>query len=1203
MPLFPWMDKEKMLSEVYTEMEMEEYKGRGRKKTVVPLNDCKDLFKNVKPQGTRILVKGDPGTGKTTFVQKLAFDWATKHLVMFDVVLVVKLKFADKSQSIASMVKGQIETLWEDDRVSEEDIAEYMRSGRDRVLLVLDGLDEINLKQYPQVQEVLVGERYRKCCILATTRPHVAETLHNKMTTVAKIKGFSREQAKQFVGNILVGNEFLEFFRQLDGKKMSQMYRVPLVVQALALLFREYKKLPRSHTITYDELVLFLNKSCKQSKDLTEEEIQAAMDEVSQLAFEGLIREDRKLVFSRDEIKDDNVRKLGILTTEKAGSGFRPTEVLQFVHKTVQEHSASDHVVKRLLSDDREPWEALVEQFRRYALSYALKLPDFCSEDKLSSMDTLWKSALRKIVTEVLPGPGLEKELTNLYQNLAEAGLFDEEIDFEKVSDVFTSHPFLKDALTEEEKTMLVPFLVKEMFMKMPKKTRLGMTNNPAVKILSRNMIIVKDLLAWAGNYVSISQLKNALEHIQNILQPHLFLPEDGCKQYFGEYKVQYDKYKTLFSFICGKLADHPALRDAILQEMAVLLIQHSFDANNGGVLKVNEILSLVWDLKSESLPDDYSSEIRASDPDSDPFLVAPALVYLRPMRRFPNIENLEPDKPCALKIHGIGANISEFIPKVTSYIRHLKNIHVLELQWMDHQDQDLSSSYQEFMTVLSQSYLVSVELGNVDSQLVTLLMQNLPLSVKRLALETVSARGIPKGSFTFPPEVHLVSLQLENCHFAVDRLFRNTTFPNLITIASDCDIRDREGKKPQMWTKEDIKSLLDAVRAGRIPVLKDLEICNSYLKGCSPELVEILKAKSFRSAHFSLAELSREDGHIFLSNIDNGNLDHIEFLSLIENVQIELLGEQLKTACEQHEIHLNVGSLNNGDLLPSSSPETLTSLMAQVLENHVAPAAATGNETEPVSTAETLVPSFTTEQIQNTIGFISSLTQEQRQSVITFLTTLTPGQTQDIRNLFSSFNPKQAQTLMILISNLFQNQSSTLPVPLENPILRNKMSFLLEEYIGKDAASAIINLLIKLTPATPEQVLQWELLFISCQSQAQSIFKLLRSFHPEQRQTMIKIISSFSPEQKQTVKTIICSLTSQQLHTVLTQISRINPETTQTIVTLISTVNPEQLHSLFTLISRLIPGQGVTETHGPQETRGNPQQKRQEYLDDLDLD
>ena len=442
------------------------------------------MFKNVEPQGTRILVKGDPGIGKTAFVQKLAFDWATKHFVRFDVVLVVKLKFTDKTQSIISMVKNQIETLSENYQVSEVDIASYMKSGRDRVLLVLDGLDEINLKQYPQVQEVLLGEGYRKCCILATTRPHVAETLYNKMTNVAKIKGFSRERAKQFVGHILDGKELEEFFQQLNHKKMSQMHQIPLIVQALALLFKESQKLPRTYTITYDELVFFLSKTCKQSKELTEEELAVAMDEANELAFKGLIGEDKQLVFSRDEIKDENVRKLGILTAEKAGSGFNPTEVLCFVHKTVQEHSASDHVVKRLLSDDRGPWEALVGQFRKDAATKdqeelerernksTTTHPTSEESDELGRKNMIVKSALQKILTEVVPRPDIEKEFRYVIHKLLEAGAFDEEIDFARVSQALASHPDTDKVLTKEEQTVLAHYLVREIIMESPKEWR-----------------------------------------------------------------------------------------------------------------------------------------------------------------------------------------------------------------------------------------------------------------------------------------------------------------------------------------------------------------------------------------------------------------------------------------------------------------------------------------------------------------------------------------------------------------------------------------------------------------------------------------------------------------------------------------------------------------------------------------------------------
>ena len=86
------------------------------------------------------------------------------------------------------MVLEQLQSI-SDTPASKTAVRSYLRSGKDRVLLVLDGLDEIKLKEFPHIQEVLRGQAYRKCCILATARPHVAETCQNKATSVAKILG------------------------------------------------------------------------------------------------------------------------------------------------------------------------------------------------------------------------------------------------------------------------------------------------------------------------------------------------------------------------------------------------------------------------------------------------------------------------------------------------------------------------------------------------------------------------------------------------------------------------------------------------------------------------------------------------------------------------------------------------------------------------------------------------------------------------------------------------------------------------------------------------------------------------------------------------------------------------------------------------------------------------------------------------------
>ena len=107
------------------------------------------------------------------------------------------------------------------------------------------------------------------------------------------------------------------FFQQIDERNMSKMVSVPILVQTLALLFRENKQLPENYKTTYDELVLYLRKKCEDNKGLTDNEIKEAMNEINQLAFRGLTRDDRQLVFSRDEIKNENIMEIRIVSCRK----------------------------------------------------------------------------------------------------------------------------------------------------------------------------------------------------------------------------------------------------------------------------------------------------------------------------------------------------------------------------------------------------------------------------------------------------------------------------------------------------------------------------------------------------------------------------------------------------------------------------------------------------------------------------------------------------------------------------------------------------------------------------------------------------------------------------------------------------------------------------------------------------------------------
>ena len=75
-----------------------------------------------------------------------------------------------------------------------------------------------------------------------------------------------------------------------------------------------------------------------------------------------------QLVFSRDEIQNENILKLGLLASEKSGSGFKPTTLffisfMELSKNTVQQ--ITRHATKGIVNGNRRLWEALVQEFHK----------------------------------------------------------------------------------------------------------------------------------------------------------------------------------------------------------------------------------------------------------------------------------------------------------------------------------------------------------------------------------------------------------------------------------------------------------------------------------------------------------------------------------------------------------------------------------------------------------------------------------------------------------------------------------------------------------------------------------------------------------------------------------------------------------------------------------------------------------------------
>ena len=739
----------------------------------------------MRPEGNRILVKGDPGIGKTTFTHEVAHDWATGNLPQFDLVLVLKLKFSTKHQTIENMVAEQLQSISDtpNPAFSDSAVRSYLRSGKDRILLILDGLDEIKLKEYPHVLQVLRGEAYRKCCILATTRPHDAASLHIFVTSVAKILGFSREKAEEFTSHIIPDmSERKQFFEQMDERGMSQMASIPILVQALALLFRENKQLPENYKTTYDDLVSYLRKTCEDSKGLTEEEIREAMDEISELAFRGLARDDRQLVFSRDEIQNENIMKLGLLAAEKSGTGFRPTTTLYFLHTTLQEYCASDHVTKGIEKGHISMWEVLVQDFPNEAERASTQIP------------TPWPPRQSKTEPTVDSANG----------NETVAGFTEEEVhDGNPVAN--TSRTSSKEVLVQdfhdvESESTQKPTLWPS---SNGKDTEIRFVDKPVDETSNKDPLhVVESRIEprCALNNLSISDARLVLRKIhpqftkngsrhENIsllrkmnsllTKNDLWIWRGSRRKYMMNSRVSalsklLEKLnEPLFIFIIGKLSFYSL--ELIIAKITELIIAVSSDETTGSMLYLHNIREGIEEYFKGKRPQSENTAI------NDILIKNPALIDFTPPFKGSNRDLKTQTKFAALRVTGSGEkDDSNFLHQVNQTIKTLSNIHSAELD-------DLSLVVNaevrtEFIDALFQSSLVCLEVFEVDPLVTKDLLEKRPESVRYLSICQSDNDTIQTERFRLLPAENLTTLSLENC--VID--FSQASFPNLKQLIID---------------------------------------------------------------------------------------------------------------------------------------------------------------------------------------------------------------------------------------------------------------------------------------------------------------------------------------------------------------------------------------------------------------------------------
>ncbi len=307
--------------------------------------------------------------GKTTYCQKLAYDWANRQdewdESFPEIELLLLLRCHDIKSNIWEAIDEQI--LPDDlDEGSKENFFKYIRENQSKVLLVLDGLDEADPSKLPMYIKLAESKELPKCRIVLTSRHEAGVKLRRFCDNVWEIIGFTEKDANSFIFKYFknmphLANKLLRQLRSpLSGyRDLREMTSNPLNTALLCVLCEDFEGVfPASRTQLYIEIVLCVLRRYEKKNQLSsnnEDLIRVYEEDLSRLglmALESLLK--GELYIEESECGRDStaLTKFGFLSVQPGGTKRKPCQRYGFLHKSFQEFFAGFYLASQIRSGE-----------------------------------------------------------------------------------------------------------------------------------------------------------------------------------------------------------------------------------------------------------------------------------------------------------------------------------------------------------------------------------------------------------------------------------------------------------------------------------------------------------------------------------------------------------------------------------------------------------------------------------------------------------------------------------------------------------------------------------------------------------------------------------------------------------------------------------------------------------------------------------
>ena len=371
----PWLEDFSFhLNEIFTRLKIV-----GKEKTRGVLTDditnMTAIFKaHAECQRPRtVLIEGDPGMGKTTYCQKLAYDWATKQNEWDpsfpEIEVLLLLKCHEIKSDIWEAINDQILPEEMDDQAKEY-FFKFIRENQSKVLLVLDGMDEADPSNLKMFFNLVEGKELSGCYVVLTSRHEVGKKVRRFCDTLWEIIGFNKEDAERFIHkyfkNInkeLLAEKTIEMIwpplYSVRSTDLHELAKNPLNTALLCVICEDFKGVfPTSRTQLYTEIVNCVLRRYENRHGLSSNNdnlltvYKRDLFHLGKMALHSLRK--GELFFEEHEFAEKLIAlsKFGFLSLQAAGSKRKFRVRYAFLHKSFQEFFSGFYLACQIIEGD-----------------------------------------------------------------------------------------------------------------------------------------------------------------------------------------------------------------------------------------------------------------------------------------------------------------------------------------------------------------------------------------------------------------------------------------------------------------------------------------------------------------------------------------------------------------------------------------------------------------------------------------------------------------------------------------------------------------------------------------------------------------------------------------------------------------------------------------------------------------------------------